>query len=212
MLGSSIVTVTKDGKTEELFRTTASGILVVDRHGDLFITVATHGFEDNGLIYHPNPRTGILIGKILDSLPGTDISLAKLNRGLRYINETFGTTGNPLGIQANGISSGYAPHLRIEDGLSMNSPFSGSCNGLVMGNGAIIPENGDHEYVPHEWCLFENGDEPVYGSCGSPIMDSKGNVISLFRYKMENSSDCFAVSVKTLREYGYEICSGEQTF
>src|SRR5271170_5192157 len=66
MVSSSIRSVTKDGKTEESYMTTTSGLLVVDRYGQPFITVATHGFEDDGLVYHPTPSTGLVIGKIVE--------------------------------------------------------------------------------------------------------------------------------------------------
>ncbi len=81
-----------------------------------------------------------------------------------------------------------------------------------MALGATIPEEGDKDYVAHEWSLFENGDEPVDGSCGSPILDAEGKVVGLFRFQVANSSLCLSVSARELREYGYEICDGEQSF
>jgi hypothetical protein len=66
--------------------------------------------------------------------------------------------------------------------------------------------------VAHVWSLFENGDEPVDGSCGSPILNDEGKVVGLFRFKVANSNLCLSVSASELREYGYEICDGEQTF
>ena len=212
MLGSSIVTVTADGKTEELFKTTTSGILVANRHGDLFITVATHGFENDGLVYHPDPRSGIVIGKISHSLPETDISFAKLNPGLRYINETFDSTKNPLGVRANRISLSFPSDLRTYDTCSMNTPFSGRCDGHLLAAGEVIPACGNAEHVPHMWLSFESGDEPVEGTCGSPIIRDNGDLVGFFRYKMEDSNYCYAVSALTLQEHGYEICGGERTF
>lgn len=216
MLSSSVRTIIRNGESEELFKTTTSGILVANQKGELFITVATHGFEDDGLVYHPNPHRGTVIGRIIESLPGTDISLARLNPGLRYLNETFGTYAEPDGVRMNGISPGYPPHLRAYDSLSMNNPFSGSCEGVTLGLGAIIAGEGegDKGYVAHEWSFFENGNEPVDGSCscGSPILDVEGKVVGLFRFKAADSSLCLSVSAMELREYGYDICGGEQSF
>jgi hypothetical protein len=212
MVSSSIRSVTKDGKIEETFKTTTSGILVVDRHGQPFITVATHGFEDDGLVYHPNPVKGSVIGKIVDRLPRTDISIVKLNSGLRYVNETFGTKDNPNGIKTNGISPCYPPHLKTFKRITMDNPFSGSCAGLVLGLGARIPGEGDRDYVRHQWHVFENGSEPADGSCGSPILDSDGKVIGLFRFRQNNSCNCWGVSAVELRTFGYEICGEEQQF
>ena len=91
---------------------------------------------------------------MVDTIPGTDISIAKLNRELRYINETFGTVNDPLGIRVTGISLGSHPHLRIYDVVSMSNPFSGSCNGYVLASGATVPEDGTHSYVKHEWHFY----------------------------------------------------------
>lgn len=212
MLSSSVRTITRNGKNEESFKTTTSGVLVANLKGQISITVATHGFEEDGLVYHPNPHKGTIVGRIIESLPGTDISIARLNPGLQYVNETFGTCTEPDGIRMNGVSPAYPPHLRVYDALSMNNPFSGSCEGVTMALGATIPEAGDKEYVEHVWNFFENGDEPIDGSCGSPILDAEGKVVGFFRFKVANSSLCLSVSGSELRQYGYEICGGEQTF
>lgn len=205
MLSSSII----HDETGDSFKTTTSGLLVADQHSEFYITVATHGFEADGLVYHPNPHEGIVIGHIVANLPGTDISLAKLVPGLRYVNETFGTIENPAGQIVNGMSTGRPPWLHIGDMLWMNNPFSGGCEGSVLALGALIPGNGDHEHVPHQWLLLENGDAPVDGSCGTAIVDKNRQVVGLFRYK---HLECYATSAVSLRKYGYEICGGEQTF
>lgn len=69
-----------------MMSTSRPGILVVDEQGELSVTVATHGFETDRLIHHPNPISGSFISKIVRNLPGTDISVAKLNTDLRYTN------------------------------------------------------------------------------------------------------------------------------
>ena len=211
MLSSSSRTTTTNEKKEKTFKTTSSGILVADQNGQLFITVASHGFEDDGLIFHPNPHAGNVIGNIVDTLLGTDISIAKLKPGLRYVNETFGTPDEVVGAKLNGLSPTFPPHLRIYDSLTMNNPFTGHSEGIVMAIGAMV-EGDTGKYVKHEWSVYENGDGPVDGSCGSPILDQRGQVAGLFRFRIANSSMCLSVSAVTLREYGYEICGGEQTF
>ena len=81
-----------------------------------------------------------------------------------------------------------------------------------MALGATISDGGNKDYVTHQWHIFENGDEPVNGSCGSPILDAEGKIVGLFRFKVANSPLCLSVSAMELREYGYEICGGEETF
>lgn len=212
MLSSSLRTITKDGKTEETYKTTTSGILVANQNGEIFITVATHGFEDDGLVYHPDPHKGTVIGRIVDALSGTDISIAKLDAGLHYVNETFGTATEPNGVRLSGISPGYAPHLLAYDELFMNTPLNGGCEGSVLALGARVEGAIGKKYIRHEWVIFENGDQPVGESCGSPILDREGKVVGLFRYKVATSNSCVCVSAMELGEYGYDICGGEQTF
>ena len=213
MVSSSLFTITKpDGSTQRTFNSTTSGILVADQLGELFITVASHGFENDGLVWHPDPRTGQVIGRIQRSIPGADISLVKLNTGLRYVNETFGSNNQPNGTRLKELTPTHPPHLRVYDQVNMNNPFSGSAEGVVMGLGAKVIVEGQQGYVMHQWHHFENGDQPVDGSCGSPVVTSKAGVVGLFRYKQVGSSVCIAVSALTLRENGYEICGGVQTF
>lgn len=73
---------------------------------------ATRRFETDGFVYHPNPISGSVIGRIVHTLPGTDILVVKLNPRLRYTKETFGTNTNPEGARIAGISPGYPSHLQ----------------------------------------------------------------------------------------------------
>jgi hypothetical protein len=212
MVTSSLRTITENGEMIDVYKKTTSGILVVNKDGHPFITVATHGFEADGLVYHPNPVTGSVIGRIVEHLPGTDISVIELNPGLRYTNHTFGSEVNPDGIAASGISPGYPPHLRTYDLIAMDNPYSGFSEGSVLATGYKLPEEGSTEYVRHSWDVFENGSEPVDGSCGCPILDEQGMVVGLWRFKMEGTNACLAVSAMELRRFGFEVCGEEQKF
>ena len=212
MLSSSAQARTKDGQIEDSWKTTTSGILVVNTTGDIFITVASHGFEEDGLIYHPDPKSGRIIGRIVTTLPHTDISMAKLNPGLRYINETFGDVTEPDGTKINGIVANYQPHMRTYDPLNMNNPFSGYCVGTVLATGARITGEQNKPYILHEWHTFENGDQAVDGSCGSAVLDEEGSVVGLIRFKQKESAECLCIAAIELRQFGYEICGGLQTF
>jgi len=212
MVCSSVSTTTDNGQLIDMYKKTTSGILVVNKDGETFITVATHGFEADGLVYHPNPIRGSVIGRIVEHLPGTDISVVKLNSGLRYTNHTFGSEMKPDGIKTSGISPCYPPHLRRYDFLSMDNPYSGFAEGTVLAVGFKLAEEGETDYVHHTWTIFENGSEPVDGSCGCPILDDQGMVVGLFRFKMGGDQGCLAVSAMELRRFGYEMCGVEQQF
>lgn len=58
MLTSSAWTASENGEPYDIYKQTTSGILVVDDQGEAFITVATHGFQTDGLVFHPNPISG----------------------------------------------------------------------------------------------------------------------------------------------------------
>lgn len=211
MLGGSLLTSIVDGKPEDSYKSTTSGILVANEDGYLFITVSTYGFEQDGLVWHADPKRGTVIANIVKDLPGLDISIAKLKPGLRYVNETFGSMSEPQGSRITGLCQPYPPHLKIFDPLTMNNPFSGFCDGLVMALGATV-EQDSGKYIKHVWHYFESGQEPIQGSCGTPILNDDKNVVGMFRYKLENSSMCLTVSAIELREFGYQICGGIQQF
>ena len=207
------ITLSSSRSSTGTWKSTTSGILVANLRGEIFITVAFHGFEKDGWVYHPDPN-GDCIGRIVDELPETDISIVKLNSGLRYVNETFGSGIAPNGIRMLGIIPDYPPHLRIGDTTTMNNPFAGYCEGTIIARGLRRREddsNLDLRWVVHEWVIFENGEEPIDGSCGAPILHEDGRVIAFCRL-MGPNGHCLSVSALQLREYGYEICGGTQTF
>lgn len=159
IVSSSLYTIVRDGKIFEVWDSTTSGILVANTKGEIFITVATHGFGSDGLVWHPDPRTGEVIGNIIESIPHTDISIVKLKAGLRYVSETFGTPNEPEGTRISGITTPHAPHLRIYDTLIMNNPYTGKSEGIVLALGARIVDDatgGELFYIKHERLDFEN--------------------------------------------------------
>lgn len=118
--------------------------MIVNQDGEFFITMAAHGFEEDGLVWHPTPHQGKIIGTIVDSIPDTDIAIVKLKKGLRYTNHTFGTAENPSGNEIAGISpKTYPPHIFVGDIISMVDPYSGFCEGQVIALGAKMIQARD---------------------------------------------------------------------
>ena len=93
----------------------------------------------------------------------------------------------------------------------MNNPFSGYCIGTVLATGARIIGEGGKKFVLHEWYTFENGDQAVDNSCGSPVLED-GRVAGLFRFKQKDSAECLCIAAGELREFGYEVCGRLQMF
>lgn len=213
MVSSSVSNVhAEDGTTTASYKSATSGILVADKNGEPFVTVASHCFNQDGDVYHPKPNTGTIIGKVLNTLGDTDLSIVRLKKGLRYTNETFGAP-NRRASKITGINPGMSPHLRIGDELTMENPFSGFCEATYMGPGGSVEGIGkDTKIVKHVWLEIENGGEPINGSCGSAILDDEGRVVSFFRFLKSDGQTGIGVAADHLREYGYEICSGVHTF
>lgn len=161
------------------------------------------------MIFHPNPISGSVVGKIVRSLPGTNISVAKLNTGLRYTNQLFGTDANPEGVEITAFSPGYP---RRYDILDMNNQYMEHSEGTVVSVGLKLDTEGKTEYIRHTWTVFESGSEPLDGSRGSPILDQQGSVVGLFGFKIRGDEGCLAVSATELWRFGYEICDGERRF
>ena len=80
ILGSSLVRNGRDDTTKDLLRITSSVILVTDHQGTPFVTVATGGFRNDGVIYHPSARAGQVIGFIVRLLSGTGIFVRQRSR------------------------------------------------------------------------------------------------------------------------------------
>lgn len=61
-----------------------------------------------------------------------------------------------------------------------------------------------HKWVTNEWSYFGNtGDEPMEGSCGSPILDEEGNAVSFFRF-LNTNGWAVGIAASTLEIWGYK--------
>lgn len=147
----------------------------------------------------------------MDSIPDADIAIVKLNKGLRYTNHTFGTAENPGGNEMVGLSPNYPPHTLVGDIISMDNPYSGFCKGRIIALGAKMAASGT-KYIAHTWLILQNGEEVMDRSCGSVILNEENEVVGFFRYMSNDGTDGFAVSATKIREGGYEICGGVQTW
>lgn len=104
--------------------------------------------------------SGKIIGNIVELIPGTDIAIVKLNKGLRYTNHAFGTAENPDGKAMVGLSTNRPLHTLIGDSISMDNPYSGFCEGVTIALGAKMADSGTR-YITHTWLIMQNGEEMI---------------------------------------------------
>lgn len=187
------------GNTQGPELLTTSGIQVFDDNGDSFITVASHGFPADE-VYHPN-KDGELIGHVTYKIPDADISLVRLCPNQYYDNETF-TTNMPEGIiDGQRIKGIRKTDLRFGDIVTMDNPFLGWLGGLFVGDHFIRLPEDENRWVKCHWLYLGNDIEPTNGSCGSPILDKDGFVVSFFRFMTETFRGCgLGIAAGTLLE------------
>lgn len=205
---SSSVFADPESPDSVLWKTTTSGIAVRDPAGHYYVTGAAHGFNSDGLVFHPNPY-GALVGRVVQRFPDFDVALIELETDLTYLNKTFGSEFQPDGITPAGLSICDSPDLRRFDELSMNNPYTGSAAGQVTGLAARV---GSTSYVRHTWTEFENKGGLVGGSCGSPVMKPDGIVVGFFRYIEEGTSKCYAVEAAYLEQMGFRVVKDAHTW
>lgn len=192
------------GGGEEYY--TTSGVIVSDLRGEKWLTVATNGFPiGREIVYHPSADY-MSVGVVQKVFCATDISLVKLHSNIKYSSQTFGSDLHP----PQQIKSLKKPNgLRVGDILSMENPFSGYCEGSVVDAVWMsIPEDEGEEALP--WVIITsfylgNGlEEPLEGSCGSPVLTKDGEVVGFFRFLAENGKG-YCVSAEVLIDIGMSL-------
>lgn len=88
----------------------------------------------------------------------------------------------------------------------MDNPFLGWLGGLFVGDHFIRLPEDENRWVKCHWLYLGNDIEPTNGSCGSPILDKDGFVVSFFRFMTETFRGCgLGIAAGTLLEYGYHV-------
>lgn len=189
---------------EELF--TSSGVIVKDEAGQTWMTVASDGFPlGNETVHHPNANYP-MIGTVEKIIGETDISLVKLYKGYNYTPQTF---ASELKEAINITSLRRPTGLRTGDILSMENAFSGYCEGTFVDTiWKSIPEGEGLRSQP--WVIISsfylgNGlEEPLEGSCGTPVLTDEGEVVGLFRF-LTASGKAYCVSPEALIDMGLQL-------
>lgn len=188
---------------------TTSGVLVKDRRGNEYITVAGHGFPlGEERVYHPSSN-GIAIADVECRLGYSDIALARLRPGFSYQNESFENTTTSKSSALNQIRSPF--ELRYPEFLYMDNPFTGYAEGQWTATERLrVPSDEDVPaltWVRHEWMWMGQGlvEEPA---CGSPVWDEDGNLVLFFRFVISEgpeSGQAVGVAATELQKFGFDL-------
>jgi len=187
------------------YLSTTSGLLVKDAQGNHYVTCALHGFNPDGIVFHPDPVKGKPIGKVVRTFPNVDVGLVHLESGIRYTNEFFESDeGGASGL----IPSGFAQKTIPGENLEMDNPYNGSCAAAVIGTNHILEGVRYHE---HKWIILERGTRLRDRCCGSPIVDENGLVAAIFRYALGERADIgYAVPALEVEKLGLKLVDSHE--
>ncbi|KAJ5609271.1 hypothetical protein N7528_009838 [Penicillium herquei] len=195
---------------------TSSGVLVKDRIGNEYMTVAAHGFPGypfDGNVYHPH-FPGTVVGEVIMEISHTDVALVKLTEGIEFINEPFENTLVPI-PPFKLAEFARAVETRIGDNVFLDSPFSGFVEGTRGAHSLLrIPSDNPHGpeqiWIKYKWDYMGQGsnESMVDGVCGSAIWDEKHRVLGFFQYAPKSGSFvdwCYSISADHLLDQGYKM-------
>jgi len=191
---------------------TTSGVLVKNRRGNEYIQVASHGFpRGEEQVYHPSSN-GIVIADVERRLGDSGIALARLRPGFSYQNESFENTITSKSTALKKIRDPCG--LRYGDFLYMDNPFTGYSEGQFLGTEyRRVPSDEDceaHDWVRHQWLWLGQDlvEEPVAGSCGSPVWDENGDLVLFFRFIISQGPEAghaLGVAATELQKFGFDL-------
>ncbi|KIY01857.1 uncharacterized protein Z520_01995 [Fonsecaea multimorphosa CBS 102226] len=198
----------------DAFLATTTGVLLKDRVGNEFMTVAAHGFpsECGTRVFHAFPSTGRDVGELVMEVSHTDIALVKLRDTETFSNVMFHDELIEQPTQLNKFIS--AKKYRRSDSVYLRSPNTGFIEGRFSWSSfQAVP--GDDYSSKQEWIFttwsYLGQDSAIKlhgGMCGSTIWDEAGNVLGFFRYAPEEGvmkDWCAATAADELINQGYTL-------
>lgn len=193
---------------------TTSGVPLLAPNGDLFFTVAAHGFEGNhNFVYHPFHEDGErgIIGNVHSRMIISDVGFVRLAPGMKYSCDLFerdedGQTSGVTELKLTGLVHHDA--VGIFTPLTMDSPYNGHCDGVLLAKGFMLGVGIEERasYVRSDITYFANGGKEILdGSCGCPIYTEDLEVVGFIRYYDAANRIAFSPSVDHLIDNGYKL-------
>ena len=199
---------------------TTSGVQVQNSAGDRFMTAASHGIgidEQVWQIASQGPKR--LVGKAVQEISFTDISLVQLGEDIIFSNETFENSAGHVPQFTRLFGEDPASDKTVDGICYLNSPYTGSMDGVVVMNSVKL-EKSSHptedalKYVLYDWLYVgqEDGnsdkERPPDGTSGSVIWDDDGVILGFHHYYITNGPFAgFAAMVSAIElvEAGYRL-------
>ncbi|KAG6354462.1 hypothetical protein INS49_004479 [Diaporthe citri] len=183
----------KDNAHPAWFSTT-SGVQVENSAGDRFMTAASHGIGVNERVWQiASQGMQKLLGKAVQEISFTDVSLVQLEQDIIFTNETFENSAGEVPRFTRLFGEDPTRDRIVGGNCYLNSPYTGNMDGVVVMN-SIKLERSSHptedalRYVLYNWAYMgqEEGDpdkeRPPDGTCGSVIWDDDGVLLGFYRY------------------------------
>jgi hypothetical protein len=202
-----------------MFLSTTTGVLLKDKVGNEFVTVAAHGFpgECGTQVFHTFPGTGRRIGDLIMQVSHTDIALVKLQDAETFSNVTFQNHRTPEPIQLKRMVS--AQNYQRFGLICLDSPDTGFIDGQFMLSSYQATPSGDNspeqEWVLTTWSYMgqDSAENLPEGMCGSAIWNEDGDVLGLFRHAPQEGvmkDWCAGIAADELIDRGYTLVNTSQ--
>lgn len=202
---------------------TTSGVLVENAVGDKFMTGASHGIGEDETVFQELPQgQKRAVGKAVQEISFTDVSLIQLESDRQFVNEVF-EHADAASVQLKKlIGENSEDKIMLGDRVYMNTPHCGSMECVVVQNSFRLetrppahPTEKRLSLVAYDWAYVgqvEPAGEGVPmlpdGVCGSAIWDDAGTVRGFFHYFIESgpyAGFVVATSASEVVRAGYRL-------
>ncbi|KAK4466220.1 hypothetical protein QBC42DRAFT_329279 [Cladorrhinum samala] len=200
----------------DMFLSTTSGVLLKDKLGNQFMTVASHGFppECGTSVFHAQPGNGRRIGELIMEVAHTDVALVKLQDTETFSNITFESDDVPITKHIQLTRFVPTKNRRRFELIYLDSPDTGLIEAsLILSSYQAIPidDNSPEQYwVLTNW--YYNGQDSGVnlpeGMCGTAIWNKEGEVLGFFKYAPKDGvmkDWCAGIAADELINKGYTL-------
>lgn len=209
----------KDNAHPAWFATT-SGVEVQNSAGDRFMTAASHGIGENEYLWQiASQGRKKVLGRAVQEISFTDVSMIQLGEAITFTNETFENSAGEVPQFTRLFGEDEVNDETVDGNCYLNSPYTGSMDGVIVMN-SVRYERSSHptqdalSFVLYNWAYMgqEEGDSdkvrPPDGTCGSVIWDDDGVILGFYRFYLHDgpfAGHSATVSASEVVKAGYRL-------